>query len=226
MRPDELFQLALTKTDNENGLRLLYSAAVDAFRKTSYRSIALEFGTRNGGSALALLAAILATDCRRVLVTVDPYGSLPYRNDHGLLPWRYTSKEYRNAMAEIAGVARAEKLNWVHYLARDDEYMDLIWPNLPLYLLNPAEKSPMLAFAYLDAEHTNDAIRRQLVWAQGRLERGGAIIVDDVDWLSDQGDWVLSVFPKAVRKDRKIFISTEVDAPCRSAESELSDRDS
>lgn len=209
MRPDEILRLALRKTDNEQSLAVVYAAALEAFRRTSFRSIALEFGTRSGGSALALLAAILETDSRRVLVTVDPYGELPYQNDKGLLPWKYTSDHYRDAMSEVSAVAKAEKLNWVHYLAKDEEYMECIWPVIPLYLLEPAERSPSLAFAYLDAEHTNEAVRKALLWAKGRLEKGGTIVVDDVDWLSDKGEWMLSECPTAVRREGKIVIGPE-----------------
>lgn len=194
MGSDDLFNRALATTDNPPSMYVIREQARKVFGRIEASHPALEIGTRRGGSAFAVLAAILESDRRRALVTVDPYGDLPYRADLGETPWTYSNDLFREAMEGLAARVRACGLNWVHYMMRDVDYMECVWPRVPLYVQTPPLQRPTFAFVYLDGEHTEEAVRRQLSWLRGKVVEGGMILIDDADWLKDRGQPILEDF--------------------------------
>jgi hypothetical protein len=183
----ELFRLAEENTDNRPSMALLREKATEVFGRVGPEHPVLEFGTRSGGSALALLSAILDRDRIRPLITVDPYGGLPYHTDLKEIPWVYSNPLYRGMMTRLSTAVERSGLNWMHLMMRDSDYMEHVWPDVPLYLSTELIFRPTFSFVYLDAEHTEDAVRRQLEWLKGKVADGGVILIDDADLLNGRG---------------------------------------
>ena len=210
MNSAELFSLAQAHTDNPMGIDIVRKAALRAFRGVDVSHPSLEFGTCRGGSAIAVLSAMVELQQpSRPIVTVDPYGNLPYYADvfRGVkmskpVSWAYPNDLYRVAMETLSSVAKHEGLNWTHYMMRDTDYMEHVWPGVPLYFYKEPVVRPMFSFVYLDAEHTEESVRRQLVWLGDKIVKGGTIVIDDVDFLNGRGDSILAEFGgQVIEKD-------------------------
>lgn len=169
-------------------MELIRAAALDTFARVGPEHPVLELGTRSGGSAFALLSAILDRDRVRPLITVDPYGGLPYHTDLKEIPWVYSNQLYRGAMTRLSAAVERSGLNWMHLMMRDSDYMAYVWPNVPLYLSAKPVCRPIFSFVYLDAEHTETAVRLELEWLKDKVAPGGLIVIDDADWLKGQGE--------------------------------------
>jgi hypothetical protein len=202
----QLFNMAKERTDNPSSVELVREMAHKVFGHVGPEHPALEFGTRWGGSALALLSAILDRDRIRPLITVDPYGDLPYHADLKEVSWTYSNAHYRGTMSRLSSVAEGCGLNWMHLMMKDSDYMEHLWSSVPIYLCPKPLLRPTFSFVYLDAEHTEEAVRRQLTWLKGKIAKGGLVVVDDADWLKDRGESLKKEFGG---------VSMEVEEPNR-----------
>jgi predicted O-methyltransferase YrrM len=137
----------------------------------------LEIGTRSGGSALLilrLLALLYPRPARPPLVlTVDPYGSLPYAG----APFEYDDRHYRAMKQALAGYA-----NHVHYMMDSELFLRQLDE---LYVWRGGVRIPFTNFGlvYLDGSHDPPVVWAEIESLLPRVIPGGFLIIDDTDWF-------------------------------------------
>jgi hypothetical protein len=125
----------------------------------------LEIGTRDGGSAKMWLDLL---DPPRFVMTVDPYGAKPYEGIQ-----LYGHSHYLAAKRLLAPYP-----NHAHFLGTSLDFLERMkgWTywNLDEFPLAP------LAFAFLDGEHTWEAVRAEVeALTSGWMAPGGVVLVDN-----------------------------------------------
>ena len=190
---EEILALSDKSTDHPETRRALYKCAVESLKDLPACHPVIEFGTLGGGSALALMAAILQTDSKRCLITVDPYLSNP-----GISPeFERFDDAYRLAMMLLSQVAHQYHLHHIHYKMTAIDYLNTNW-NLPHYTGDSAVSRPRFSFVHVDTGH--DALERgliQLMIKRSYVIPNGTVLVDDVlperdTWLKEEhgGKWI------------------------------------
>jgi predicted O-methyltransferase YrrM len=165
------------KSDTRTQFLLELARAVVATPRSADPPPFLEIGTRSGGSALLmlrLLKVIYAPPVRRPLVlTVDPYGSLPYAG----APFEYDARHYRAMKQALAGYA-----NHIHYMMDSELFLRLLDQ---MYLWRGSSKLHFNQFSlvYLDGSHDPTVVWAEIEHLLPRIIPGGFLIVDDTDWF-------------------------------------------
>ena len=137
----------------------------------------LEIGTRAGGSALLtlrLLDLVYPRSARRpLLLTVDPYGSLPYPG----ATFKYDDGHYRDMKRALSGYP-----NHVHYMMDSELFLQ---QREHLYLWRAGARVELRAFSliYLDGSHDPDVVWSEIEGLLPLIIPGGYLIVDDTDWF-------------------------------------------
>ena len=138
----------------------------------------LEIGSLRGASALALMAAIYATNNGRTLITVDPYHEIQFISNNTDLTPDYNGNVYRLQKLNLAQAAKDYAISHDHFHCKDMEYFNIIYPNIPNYNHFPAVQLPF-SFIFLDAQHDAPSVNKQIEWAKAHIVPGGTILVDD-----------------------------------------------
>jgi methyltransferase family protein len=165
------------KSDTRTPFLIELARAVLATPKGPEAPPFLEIGTRSGGSALLilrLLDLIYPPPARRPFVlTVDPYGSLPYAG----APYQYDDRHYR-AMKK----ALSRYPNHVHYMMDSELFLRQLGD---LYLWRDGARLGFDRFSlvYLDGSHDPDIVWSEVESLLPRVTPGGFLIIDDTDWF-------------------------------------------
>jgi Methyltransferase domain len=137
----------------------------------------LEIGTRSGGSALLilrLLHLVYPTSALRPLVlTVDPYGSLPYAG----APYEYDDRHYRAMKKALAAFP-----NHVHYMMDSELFLRQL-DQLYVWRAGARLRFDRFSLVYLDGSHDPDVVWAELESLLPRVIPGGYLIIDDTDWF-------------------------------------------
>lgn len=173
---------AMNLSDHRGGLDFLYEKVLALAKDLPERVPFLEIGTRAGGSALVFLHAILASGkLNRPLITVDPYGNKGYWVADKCRDTLYGESFYWQAMVALSLFAQEHELFHVHYRMRSLDFAG-IWPHIPLW--HNGEPVPVpFGFVYLDGEHIDKTVARELEWAITTLHTGGLIVIDDSEHI-------------------------------------------
>lgn len=184
--------LCRRKSDTRTRFLLELARAVVATPRSADPPPFLEIGTRSGGSALLilrLLDLIYPPPARRPLVlTVDPYGSLPYAG----AAFEYDDRHYRAMKKALAGYA-----NHVHYMMDSELFLRQL-DELYLWRTRAKLRFDRFSLIYLDGSHDPIVVWAEIERLLPRVIPGGLLIVDDTDW-----------FDQAIRK------RLEAEAPRR-----------
>jgi predicted O-methyltransferase YrrM len=172
----------------------------------------LEIGTREGGSALLilrLLNLVYPPPARRPLVlTVDPYGSIPYAG----APFQYDDRHYRAMKQALAGYA-----NHVHYMMDSDLFLRQL-DQLYVWRAGSRVSFERLSLVYLDGSHDPNVVWSEIKRLLPRVIPGGFLIVDDTDWFNgvvrQRLETAAPNFPVTLRHHGKqTIVSVDSDRP-------------
>jgi hypothetical protein len=137
----------------------------------------LEIGTRSGGSALLILRLLDLVYPRPArppfVLTVDPYGSLPYAG----APYQYDDRHYR-AMKK----ALAQYPNHVHYMMDSELFLRQL-AHLYLWRGGARLRLDRFSLVYLDGSHDPNVVWSEVESLLPRIIPGGFLIIDDTDWF-------------------------------------------
>lgn len=152
----------------------------------------VEIGTRRGGGALLLMQAILDTEPRRPLITIDPYGSRPYMQGHErseLQELVFDDEMYRSTMLRLATFASEHQVNWVH-LKQESGFALHGWftEGEGAYWFN-GELTRAPCFIFADGDHSPKSTRGDLFWGEMVLAAGGRMVFDDAELFVNDPVW-------------------------------------
>jgi predicted O-methyltransferase YrrM len=165
------------KSDTRTQFLIELARAVVATPRAPAAPPFLEIGTRSGGSALLilrLLELVYPRPARLPLVlTVDPYGSLPYAG----APFQYDDRHYRAMKQALARYA-----NHVHYMMDSELFLGQLDQ---LYVWRDGTRIAFNSFSlvYLDGSHDPPVVWAEIERLLPRVIPGGFLIIDDTDWF-------------------------------------------
>jgi len=141
--------------------------------------IFLEIGTRAGGTAMMAIESIRSS----IIFSIDPYGSKPYVNPNGIIaPFIYPDEMYRETLAKLSNLALQKNKTFIQLKISSQEYID---KNLNIWISGNQTATHNLKYSYvlLDGEHTDAAVSKEIDFFTNKMETGGVLLIDNVDWL-------------------------------------------
>ena len=177
-----LLSLCKANSDHAEGLDYLFAQAKEIACKLPQGLPFIEIGTRAGGSALLFLQAIKESGIPRPLITVDPYGK-GYDREEGFLP-PMGEERYRSAMQVLSGFCLEHHLNHYHYHMTSEDWMS-IWDRSGCWVDGERLNDHPFALVYLDGEHTQENVAREVNWINRRMALGGLLVIDDTENIRD-----------------------------------------
>lgn len=205
-------EYAKSLSDHDDQLDYFYNVAIDAAKLNT--GMFVEIGTRMGGTAILLLAAIKNSNNINIpLITIDPYGNKPYpQPQHGEgFVWKmdYGEEFYRRAMHEIAKFAYDNKMTWVNYRMKSQDWIE-VFPKTGILLENEKLKEKY-SFAYLDGEHYDVTVNKELEYFMPRMVPNGMIVIDDIENLENSDlQLVKTVMSSGTRKGNRIYFKNSL----------------
>ncbi len=169
--------------DHAQDLELMYDAILEVSKKTEENAIFIEIGTRAGGTALLALNAIFDSGINHSFITVDPYGNKPFKTSNALMYDVYDDGFYRTAMFEISNFCLNSKIDHTHFKMESTDFMS-IFQKIKLWKKGKILQQSF-GYVYLDGEHYDDIIFKELTWFLPLLVNGGLIIIDDIEHIRD-----------------------------------------
>jgi len=170
-------------SDHRNTFDVMVHFAEVCQRFTNGEPI-LEIGTRQGGSALALMNIFK----KRWFFTVDPYQEFYFENDD-TVPGKGTKISmdlYRDAMALLAFEAKKLETNWTHYLMTDYDFMDITrYVKISIKGKWYFSDDIKYSFVYLDGPHSTEYVKNEISYFKDKMVTGGCIVIDDCNNLDD-----------------------------------------
>lgn len=134
----------------------------------------LEIGNRLGGTALMFLDAIKESGKpKRFLITVDPYGDMPYT---GKLD-KFDEDFRRQAMKILSDFSYENKLNHAHYRLKSLDFITT-WEKSEFWhegVLLPK----LFGMVYFDGDHTDEVVFEELKRYLPFIHDKGMYVVDD-----------------------------------------------
>ena len=143
----------------------------------------IEIGTRLGGSALCFMEVLRKFDKDNWIITVDPYGSLPYetRANPGIsVNSSYDEDMYRRAMYELSRFAYENNLNHMHFKTTSFYFMQQ-YDKFQMFKDGQRTLLEDPCFVYLDGHH--DCKIAEIDFFMKKLRPEGCIIIDDTEHL-------------------------------------------
>lgn len=143
----------------------------------------VEIGTRQGGSLMHIIDALNESeDAGRTVISIDPYGHIPY-NDGKVIGTRYDyTNDMRNeAMQRLFGYVRGMQVNFLFFNLESTEYFDKFALGVPVYEVEKRIET-RYAFAFLDGSHDFFDILVEMQFFSKRMAHGAVIVIDDIDF--------------------------------------------
>lgn len=188
-----------------------YDILADAVKSVKdVPGLILEIGTRKGGSMQIIIDALLDSGQEnRHVLSVDPYGHIPYNtgNQFGITRYDYTNDMKKKAMADLFTYVQGKPVNFIPICWTDVEFMEHFSQNgWPVYDVEE-KRYFTIAFAFLDGPHDTDSVFAELVGLQC-MPAGGAVVIDNIDYFDMDGilGRLTHVFDVVKRGDHKIWL--------------------
>lgn len=182
MRVEEFDKL----TDHSPGMDLFYNFALETSKKVDETLPFVEIGVRLGGSSLYLLKAIKDSGkIKRPLVTIDPYGEIPYEFKVGNIKTKavYTESFYRTALKELSNYCYQNNLLHINFKITSEDFIN-IFPLIKVW--NEGKIIPEnFGFVYLDGSHEEKVVAMELDYFLPKVCSGGILVIDDFPAVMD-----------------------------------------
>ena len=148
--------------------------------------LVLEIGCRLGGGIETIIAGLGSAAKGRTIISVDPYGDIPYAPGKGHHACSYSNNLKLQAMEKIAPFCRAAGVNWQPFFMRDTDYFVHFGVGVPVY--GPAvQRDSPYALVHVDGPHTEYDAGAALAFFRWRMAPGGVIVFDDIDSYDHAG---------------------------------------
>ena len=151
----------------DHGL-LLYKLISKRFASTRQSVVLLDVGTARGFSAIAMAKAMMDADLRGELYTIDIIGQDESRD------WHVTKQQHDEPLVGIE-IARSEI--WCQWYKEEAELIHSITGKSSEVLA--AWSHGDITFAFIDGEHTYNAVKTDLEMLDTLMAEGGQIVLDD-----------------------------------------------
>ena len=151
-----------------------------------------EIGVRAGGGSQVILDELTGSPLAYTHIAIDPWGSLPYPNRHGVLSGDsgYDNRMKRQALADLYWYANCIGVDlWVAPMT-DSEFFRRFSDGVPLYRNGASLLVNDYALVHYDAQHTTHAVLEQVKFFGPRSVKGARWVFDDYDWY----DWPQVVY--------------------------------
>lgn len=195
-------------SDHGSEFEYFFQELTEASKCTPAQAIFCEIGTREGGSALLALEAIKASGIKHPMITVDPYGFKPFHNSDSTQEKLYGEPMYHKAMKLLSSFCLVHDLYHAHFKLTSFDFMDIfdkveIWHNEEVL-------KPVFGFVYLDGEHNEITVQKELEWFLARMPVGGLIVIDDIEHVvNSKIESIKDVLSKSRIKSNRSFYTKE-----------------
>lgn len=145
----------------------------------------LEIGTRKGGSMQIIIDALLENeDYDRNVISVDPYGNIPYNsgNQYGVTRFDYTNEMKKEAMATLFSYVQGKRVNFVPFCMSSGEFISRFTHDVSIYQNEP-DLMQRYAFAFLDGQHDTQSVLAECFFLANRSVLGSRIVIDNIDFF-------------------------------------------
>jgi len=154
--------------------------AAEQIGKTKIPGAVLEIGTRRGGS-LEIIVNTLADngDTGRLIVSVDPYGGIPFAiSDGEPVKNAYTNLVRDLTIPKLFEFIIGKGFNFVFFNIEDTEFFKRFADGIPIY---DKEKQIVSQYAltYVDGQHSTNAVTADTNFLVTRVPAGGIVVYDD-----------------------------------------------
>jgi len=145
--------------------------------------IVLELGTRLGGGIANIVQALLASNQSRPVVSVDPYGGLPYdaADDRIGEELDYTNSMMHDAMSNIHLACRTTGVDFTFINLTDTDFMDLYRDGVPVYQGGERTVWNEYALVHFDGPHSTVAVMAEAAFFNDRAGLESVFVFDDVE---------------------------------------------
>lgn len=156
--------------------------SLDLINTTDTLGIGLEIGTRLGGTAMLALTHHKI----KCLISIDPYGDIPYKDYITNTEISLHFDEQMEMEAQININKTALELNkfFTHYKLKSLDFLrlnfDFCYKSIQ-YNINDLKYDYVL----LDGEHNDYVVSNEYLQLKKRMNIGGIIVIDNIDWLND-----------------------------------------
>lgn len=141
----------------------------------------IEIGLRRGMGTKTIMDAVREYCPGKVVIAVDPYGSIPYvgREHMGACRLDYTNEMKSECMVDLWTYVRDNPVNFYPCLMTDDVFFEAFALGFEVYDIDPV-KCNKYAMAHLDGPHYIAALKKEINWFNERMLPGAVIVIDDV----------------------------------------------
>lgn len=189
-----------------------YDILADAVKSVKdVPGLILEIGTRKGGSMQIIIDALLESGQEnRHVLSVDPYGHIPYNtgNQFGITRYDYTNDMKKKAMADLFAYVQEKPVNFIPVCWTDRAFIHYFMENgWPVYDIEEADIW-QIAFAFLDGPHDTESVLYELRFLESYMPSGGMVVIDNIDYFDMDGILIrlIDVFDVIKRGDHKIWL--------------------
>ncbi len=140
----------------------------------------IEIGVRMGMGTKMILDAV-ATHCpSKVVIGVDPYGSIPYvgREHVGPIRLDYDNPMRNTAMQALYAYSHSVGVNWIPFIMTDTRFFTTQSDGVEI---NDIESTlcNKYSMAHLDGPHNYEHVSAEVLWLNDRMDVGASICIDD-----------------------------------------------
>lgn len=145
----------------------------------------LEIGTRRGGSLQIIIDAAIGSVQSRHVVSVDPYGDIPYDDGRNVTRYDYTNEMKKAALSDLYKYVHGKPINLITFTLADEDFFHYFAAGVPIYD-HERRLIAEYAFAFLDGPHSTQAVTNELMWLSPRMPAGGQVVIDNIDFFDLQ----------------------------------------
>ena len=144
----------------------------------SVEGMLCEVGLRLGLGTKTIIDAAMPG---RTVISIDPFGSIPYVGREHVGPVRldYTNDMYKQVLADMSAYVLDKPVEWIPFKMTDHEFFGKFKYGVELYELEPV-RCNKYAMIHLDGPHYYGAIEEEFLFFNDRTDSGATIVVDDV----------------------------------------------
>lgn len=158
-----------------------YELLTEAARRTDAPGLICEIGTRLGGGIQAIIDGLQQP---RAIVSVDPYGDLPYvHSEVGGIQWMgYNQQMMVTALGTISQACADKGHLWIPMILEDREFFQRFQDGVPVYDCQK-KMFTTYALAHIDGPHDADSLLMAAEFFARRLVPGGCLVFDDIHYF-------------------------------------------
>jgi hypothetical protein len=164
------------------------------------QGICCEIGVRRGMGTKTILDAVKQYCPEKYVVSVDPYGNIPYtgREPDGETHYDYTDDMMNDCMADMWAYVRDNRMKWKFFNLTDRDFFKSFWEGVPVYEYFGAGKATTYSMIHYDGPHTVLDLKAETAFFNLRTPVGGVWVFDDCtpdfydhsiidEWVKDMG---------------------------------------